>query len=138
MRSALSLSLAALLMTACMPRGPVIDTSAKPSGVGGTISGTVRGTAETIDLAGRKVTAVNLDTGETHETTTAAAGGYTMKVPQGRYRVEVELRGGEALAEAPDELRIDASDMDADRDFVIVTKPTKLTKLTKATRHTKP
>lgn len=122
MRCAIGLSMVLLAVSACMPRGPVLDTSEGPAGVGGTISGTVRASADAIGLVGRKVTAVNLDTGEKHETSTAATGGYTMKVPRGRYRLEVELRPNEALSERPSELEINTSDMDADRDFVITTK----------------
>jgi hypothetical protein len=45
-----------------------------------------------------------------------------MKVPVGRYRLEVELRPGETLTEQPGELEISASDMDASRNFVIAAK----------------
>jgi Carboxypeptidase regulatory-like domain len=122
MRCALGLPILLLAVSACMPRGPVLDTSEAPAGVGGTISGTVRGSGDTISLAGRRVTAINLDTGEKHETSTAVTGGYTMKVPRGRYRLEVELRPNESLSEQPGELEINTSDMDADRDFVITVR----------------
>jgi hypothetical protein len=107
---------------ACMPRGPVLDTGPEPQGVGGTISGVVSASGGTTPLAGRKVTAVDLKTGERHETSTAVNGGYTLKVPQGRYRLEVELREGESLAKSPADTEINASDMDADRDFVVTVK----------------
>jgi hypothetical protein len=119
MRWTFGLSMALLLTAACMPRGPVVGTADAPPGVGGTISGTVRGTAGATGLAGRKVTATNLGTGEAFEASTSATGGYTMKVPMGRYRLDVELRANETLAEHPGELEINASDMDAGRDFVI-------------------
>jgi hypothetical protein len=45
-----------------------------------------------------------------------------MKVPVGRYRLEVELRPGETLAERPSELEISASDLDASRNFVVAVK----------------
>ena len=42
-----------------------------------------------------------------------------MKVPVGRYRLDVELRAGEALVDRPAETTINRSDLDAQRDFVI-------------------
>jgi hypothetical protein len=114
--------LIALAAAACMPRGPILDTGSKPQNVGGTIAGTVRAGGGTVSLAGRRVTAVNLSTGERFEASTATNGGYTIKVPIGRYRLEVELRDGESLAEQPAETEINASDMDADRDFTITIK----------------
>ena len=56
MRCAIGLSMVLLAVSACMPRGPVLDTSEGPAGVGGTISGTVRASADAIGLVGRKVT----------------------------------------------------------------------------------
>lgn len=108
---------------ACAPRGPVIDTGAKPPGVGGTISGTVRGPAGSTPLSGRKVTATNIASGATFDTSTAVNGGYTMKVPVGKYRLDVELRTGEVLDKRPDDLEINTSDIDAQRNFVITVRP---------------
>jgi Carboxypeptidase regulatory-like domain len=92
-----------LLSIACMPRGPVVGAS--KSDVGGTIAGTVRSSAGT-PLAGRKVTATDMTSGAKFETSTASNGGYTMKVPRGKYRLEVELQAGEVLAEGPGETEI--------------------------------
>jgi hypothetical protein len=110
-----------VVSAACAPRGPVIGRGEKPPDVGGTISGTVRASAGG-SLSARKVTAVNLATGQRIETSTAANGGYTMKVAVGRYRLEVELLEGEALSSAPDDVEIDRSDVDASRNFVIIAK----------------
>jgi hypothetical protein len=46
-----------------------------------------------------------------------------MKVPPGKYRLAVELRPGEVLAEQPADTEINASDLDPSRDFVITVKP---------------
>jgi hypothetical protein len=73
-------------------------------------------------LTGRKVTAVNLADGQRIEASTAVNGGYTMKVPMGRYRLEVELRAGETLTEQPGETEIRAGDLDAQRNFVVAAK----------------
>jgi len=66
---------------------------------------------------------VNVDTGEKLEASTAVNGGYTIKVPRGNYRIEVELRPGEALSNKPDDVHISTSDIDAGRNFVITVKP---------------
>jgi uncharacterized protein YfaS (alpha-2-macroglobulin family) len=67
----------------------------------------------------RKVTAVNTSTGSRHEATTGPNGGYTIKVPQGTYRLELELREGERVTKQPAETRVSRSDLDPQRDFVI-------------------
>ncbi len=123
MRAPMGLALMVVFAaSSCMPRGPIVDTGSKPPNVGGTISGIVRASGGTTSLTGRKVTATNLSTGQRYEASTATNGGYTMKVPVGKYRLEVELREGESLAEQPGETEISASDMDADRDFTITVR----------------
>jgi hypothetical protein len=114
--------LVVLAFSACAARGPVIDGGDKPSNVGGTFTGIVRGGAPT-PLSGRKVTVVNVATGQRLETTTAVNGGYTIKVAPGHYRLEVELRAGETVDDPPDDVHISASDVDAGRNFVITIKP---------------
>jgi Carboxypeptidase regulatory-like domain len=110
------------LLTACAPRGPVLGSAERPEGVGGTISGSVRAASDKSPLSARTVTAVNTATGQRIQTSTADNGGYTMKVPVGRYRLEVELRPGEALSEQPTELEINRSDVDAQRNFLVTVK----------------
>ena len=104
-------------LSACAPRGPIIDTGSQPPDVGGTIAGKV--TSGSTPVVGRKVTAVNVASGQRIETSTAGNGGYTMKVPMGRYRLELELQPRETLEAQPGELEIRRSDVDASRDFVI-------------------
>jgi Carboxypeptidase regulatory-like domain len=110
-------------VTACAVRGPVVDTGSKPAGVGGTIAGIVRAAGSGQPLSGRKVTAIEVASGARYEASTATNGGYTIKVPTGRYRLEVELRAGEALSEQPAVTDINTSDLDADRDFAVTVKP---------------
>jgi Carboxypeptidase regulatory-like domain len=121
------LNTAAVLMTiaiaACAVRGPVLDTGSKPSGVGGTIAGIVRVAGTGQPLSGRKVTAIEVASGARYEASTAINGGYTIKVPTGKYRLEVELRPGETLTEQPAPTDINTSDLDADRDFAVTVKP---------------
>jgi hypothetical protein len=124
MRLAIGLAVVLILgSTACAGHGPVIDTGSKPPGVGGTISGLVRASAGTVPLSGRKVTAVEVTTGARYEASTASNGGYTMKVPTGKYRLELELRPGETLEEQPAETEVNTSDLDPHRNFTVTVKP---------------
>lgn len=100
----------------CHP-GPIIDTGPKPP-ADGTIAGIVS-TDSKIAVPTRKVTAINTATRVRYDTTTGPNGGYTIKVPEGTYRLEVELRPGERLVKEPGETRVNKSDVDSGRDFVI-------------------
>ena len=113
--SALAL-VAVVAVVACHP-GPVVTTDPKQP-VGGTIAGIVSSTANTA-VAGRTVSAVNVDTGSRHDATTGTNGGYTIKVPEGRYRLEIALQPGETITKQPSETRVNKSDLDPRRDFVI-------------------
>ena len=117
MRYLLLILALAVGLTACHP-GPVVDTTPRAS-VGGTIAGSVTTTDPLVALPGRAVTAIEASSGEKYAAVTATNGGYTLKVPEGTYRLEVELRGAEALAKRPGETRINNGDLDPGRDFVI-------------------
>ena len=95
-----------------------MDRGEKPVSQAGTIAGHIR-TSGNAAIVSRVVRAVSISTGEKFETTTNNAGTYTLKVPPGRYRLEVELREGERLTKQPGETQINPSDLDPDRDFVI-------------------
>jgi len=114
------LALVVGLSAACHP-GPVIDTN--PNRVGGTIAGIVTTSDSTVAVPGRKVTATEVGSGSKYDATTAANGGYTIKVPEGTYRIEIELHSGEALAKQPDRTHIGNGDLDPHRDFVITARP---------------
>ena len=112
-----------LTLTACAPRGAVLGRGDAAPERTGTISGVVRAAGANTPLSARTVTAVDVRSGTKFETSTASNGGYTIKVPVGRYRLEVELRAGEAVAEGPAELDINTSDVDAARNFLIRVQP---------------
>jgi uncharacterized protein YfaS (alpha-2-macroglobulin family) len=106
---------------ACHPfRGPVVGGTEQQ--VGGTIAGIVSASDGTTALTGRKVTATNTATQARFDTTTAGNGGYTIKVPEGTYRIEVELRSGETLSKQPGETHINNGDLDSGRDFVVTVR----------------
>lgn len=116
-----ALAVAVLACVACHPSRPVLDPG-PGADVGGSISGTVTAGEGTLALSARKITAINLDTGARFDTSTTSTGGYTLRVPKGRYRLEVELRDGERLATQPDATDVDAGDLDAGRNFVVAAR----------------
>lgn len=119
---AAGLGLVALLsIAACRQGVPVIDTSPGPAEQDGTISGTVRGPEGTSAIEGRLVEVVNVATGERLRATTNNAGGFTIKVPPGKYRVELTLRDGESIVKQPGVIDVNRSDVDAHADFVVST-----------------
>ena len=111
--------LSVLLIAGCRRGAPVLDTTPGPVEAAGTISGTIRGPESAAALEGRVVEAVNVETYERHRVTTNNAGGFTFKVPPGKYRVELTLRDGEALVKQPGVMTINRSDLDAHADFVL-------------------
>lgn len=115
----LLVALLALGSSGCRTGVPIVDRGEKPPTQEGTIAGHVR-TDGDVAVVTRVVRAVAVSTGMKYETTTNNAGSYTLKVPPGRYRLEVELRDGERLSKEPGETQINASDLDPGRHFVIV------------------
>jgi hypothetical protein len=100
--------------------GPVVNT--QPAQVGGTIAGIAKTADPSVAVPGRKVTAIETTTGARHETTTGANGGYTIQVPKGTYRLEIELRAGETLAKQPEPTHVGNADLDTTRDFIITAR----------------
>ena len=118
MRLTNALMLFTLLAAAACHPGPVLSPKLD---VGGTIAGIVTTTGNAA-VPDRKVTAVDVTSGARFDATTGANGGYTIKVPEGTYRLELELRPGEVVAKQPAETRINKSDLDSRRDFTIAVK----------------
>ena len=108
---------------ACHTERPIINTGPKQPSVGGTIAGIVRTEDPSVVLLSRKVTAIDVRSGSRFDATTGTNGGYTIRVPVGTYRVEVELRGNETLVKQPAETHVNNGDLDPARDFVITVKP---------------
>ena len=106
---------------ACHLDRPVVDPTPKQS-VGGTIAGIVSIDRSGAPVPGRKVTVTDVKSGAHFESTTAANGGYTIRVPEGTYRIEIELLGSETLAKKPAQTRINNGDTDSGRDFVIAVR----------------
>ena len=111
------LLIATVLTTAACHPGPVVHSTPNMD-VGGTIAGIVSTTSNDA-VPARKVTAIDTVKGTKYEATTGPNGGYTMKVPRGTYRLELQLLEGERLTKQPSDTKIDNSDLDPQRDFVI-------------------
>jgi hypothetical protein len=115
------LSLCLTSSVACHPGQPLAGGVKQPAQ--STISGTVSAVDKSVPITGRKVVLTETTTNAHFDTTTAANGGYTIQVPHGTYRIELELRPGETLEKRPAEVHITRSDLDAGRDFVVNVKP---------------
>jgi hypothetical protein len=59
------------------------------------------------------VTAINNADGQRYQMRTNNTGGFTLKVPPGSYRIEVEQRPGEAVTGAPTNQQVGPSDVDS-------------------------
>ena len=109
--------LTVFVSSGCRRGGPI--TGASPVSAEGTISGTVRGPGQVAAIQGRTVEVVSLETNERQRVTTNSAGGFTVKVKPGKYRVELTLRHGEALLRQPGIMNVNRSDLDAHADFLV-------------------
>jgi len=119
LRAAAAMVVLLMLSGGCGARHgrPLIGGSTIPNPTG-TLSGTVTSSTGT-PLEGRRVSAINMATEQHYDVTTATNGGYTIKVPPGRYRLEVELRGGDQLGTQPEQRQVNVGDLDEKLDFVI-------------------
>jgi hypothetical protein len=107
-----------ILAAACRPGVPVVDPSERPPSLDGTVSGHLATTSGD-RVAGRKIELVEISTGSRHSVTTDANGAFTVKVPPGKYRLDVELQSGERVERAPKEIDINKSDLDSSLEIVI-------------------
>ena len=119
LRLARSVAVTVLLVTAatggsaCRHAVMVADTGPKPPTAAGTISGQLQTPGNGAPVVGRTVTAINNADGTRHQVTTNNTGGFTIKVPPGRYRVEVEQQAGEVVSGAPTDQQVGESDIDS-------------------------
>jgi hypothetical protein len=114
----LTLALAALAGAACRPGQPLIDTTPGKNTTPGTIAGNVRTNADD-PLPGRNLHAVDTVTGQRYSAVTGVTGGFSIKVPPGKYRLELELREQETVVQQPGIIDINQSDLDTDLNIVV-------------------
>lgn len=119
LRTAAAVVVVAMLSAGCGARHgrPILGGTTVPNPTG-TLSGTVTSSTGT-PLEGRRVSAIDMATEAHYDATTGSNGGYTIKVPPGRFRLEVELRGGDQLAVQPEQRNVNAGDVDANLNFVV-------------------
>lgn len=116
----LSVGILALLLSGGCRRGvPAVDLGPKPPAAEGTITGIVRGPEGTSPVVGRVVEIVNAETGERHSARTSDNGGFTIKLPAGKYRLELPLKEGETLVKRPGIVDLSQGDIDSGIDFVL-------------------
>jgi len=120
---------AVLVLAACRTGVPVVDANPGPPSVSGTITGTLSTEDGKSGIGGRKVTAVNVDTGDRLTVTTSETGGYTIKVAPARYRIEVELAAGESLLRDPGTFTVSRSELQHDVDIRIGLKRSGATRI---------
>jgi hypothetical protein len=104
----------------CRTGRPIYDSSHENHQTPGTIGGILRAGVGGDPVAGRAVTAVSLaDPTLRYSATTNVSGGFSIKVPPGKYRLEVDLMEGERIISSPGTVDINKSDLDANREVVI-------------------
>jgi Carboxypeptidase regulatory-like domain len=114
-------ALAAVLAvaTGCRSGQPIYSATHKDMQTPGTIAGIVSTGEDGEPLAGRRIEAVDLSGGRRYSATTSVTGGFSIPVPPGQYRLEVELREGERVVRSPGTIDINKSDLDANLEVVI-------------------
>ena len=118
MKRSLAVLVCLAALSAACHNEPVIG--GKAMNVGGTIAGIVKTSDSSLALPGRRISAVDVSSGVRRDTTTGADGGYTIQVPVGTYRLDIELHEGETLAKQPEPTHITNGDLDPHRDFVLI------------------
>jgi len=108
--------------SACRHDVLVADAGSKPPTPAGTISGQLQTPGNGAAVVGRTVTVINNGDGQRFQVRSNNTGGFTLRVPPGSYRIEVEQRPGEAVAGAPTDQKVGPSDIDAR--IVITVGPT--------------
>jgi hypothetical protein len=93
--------------------GPIVDTTPGPENPRGSIAGIVQKPGNGEAVAGREVRAIDVASGRSFRTTTNPAGGFTIQVPPGKYRLEVQLLDGEQVHSPPDVIAVGPSDINA-------------------------
>lgn len=103
---------------ACRSGQPILSGRSKDPMTPGTIAGNVRD-ATGGPVAGRAIHAVSVDTAKKYSATTNVTGGFSIPVPPGKYRLQVDLLAGESVTKDPGVIDINESDLDANLEVVI-------------------
>jgi hypothetical protein len=114
---ALWLAVTMLVLAGCRTAAPLIGAEAVPARA--TLVGTISGPRGSAPLVGRQVSAVEVTTGALYSTKTQDSGGFTLLVPPGRYRLEVDLIPPERVADDPGVLELAPGEIVEDADVVL-------------------
>jgi hypothetical protein len=116
-----AVALAAALAAAigCRTGQPIYDRTPEDQTTPGTIAAIESAGVGGEPVAGRRVHAVELSGSRRYSATTNVTGGFSIPVPPGKYRLEVELREGERILRSPGTIDINESDLDANLEVVI-------------------
>jgi hypothetical protein len=112
-------AMAATLALGCRTGQPVYDRSPENQQTPGTIAGILYAGVGGDPVAGRGIHAVALEGGRRYSATSSVTGGFSIPVPPGKYRLEVDLREGERIVRSPGTIDINESDLDANLEVVI-------------------
>jgi hypothetical protein len=85
----------------------------------GTVTGMVLAADSKLPLGDRIVEAVDVAAQTRHTALTTSAGGYTLKLPPGRYRFDVRLEPGEVVAKHPSEMIVEVGEIETRADFAV-------------------
>lgn len=117
--AAVALAAALAAGSGCRAGQPIYSRTPGDQTTPGTIAGIVSAGVGGEPLAGRHIHAVELSGGRRYSATTNVTGGFSIPVPPGKYRLEVELREGERVLRTPGTIDINKSDLDANLEVVI-------------------
>jgi len=110
---------AALAVAGCRTGQPIYDRTPENQQTPGTIAGILSAGVGGDPVPGRGVHAVALSGGRRYSATSSVTGGFSIPVPPGKYRLEVDLREGERVLRSPGTIDINESDLDANLEVVI-------------------
>ena len=102
----------------CRLGQPILVSSTGDKTTPGTIGGILSAVGGE-RLAGRGVHAIPVGGSERYSAVTSVTGGFSIKVPPGEYRLEVDLREGEKVVRSPGVININRSDLDANLEIVV-------------------
>ena len=114
-----AVALAASLAVSCRTGQPNYDRTPEDQRTPGTIAGILYAGVGGDPVAGRGVHAVAIAGGRRYSATSSVTGGFSIPVPPGQYRLEIDLREGERILRSPGTIDINESDLDANLEVVI-------------------
>ena len=111
-----------LASPACRSGQPILSRTPEDPNTPGTIAGNLEDSSGG-PLENRTIHAIHVDTGRRYTANTSVTGGFSITVPPGKYRLQVDLAAGESLVKSPGVIDINESDLDANLKVVIGRTP---------------